>query len=85
MRRSSSWRNGAVEAVPGLRIEADGAAFGPEDAIQHRCGASRYELYRALLGRRSAAQLRALDWGGEPPAEIEAVVVFGPAPADVVE
>lgn len=31
------------------------------------------------------ARLRELDWRGEPPAAIEAVAVFGPAPADVVE
>ena len=74
----------AVEVVPGLRVEAGGATFGPEDATSTLRG-DRYDLYRAMMGRRSPAQLRALDWGGEPPAAIEAVVVFGPAPADVVE
>ena len=74
----------AVEEVPGLRVEADGATFGPEDATSTLRG-DRYDLYRAMMGRRSPAQLRALDWGGVPTAAIEAVVVFGPAAADVVE
>ena len=74
----------AVEEVPGLRVEADGATYGPEDATSALRG-DRYDLYRAMMGRRSPAQLRALDWGGEPTAAIEAVVVFGPAAADVVE
>jgi uncharacterized protein (TIGR03083 family) len=74
----------AVEEVPGLRVEADGTAFGPDDATSTLRG-DRYELYRAMMGRRSPAQLRALDWGGEPPAAIEAVAVFGPAPVDIVE
>ncbi len=74
----------AVEVVPGLRVEADGVVYGREDATSTLRG-DRFVLYRAMMGRRSPAQLRALDWGGEPPAEIEAVAVFGPAPADVVE
>jgi uncharacterized protein (TIGR03083 family) len=74
----------AVEVVPGLRVEADGVAYGPEDATSTLRG-DRYDLYRAMMGRRSAAQLRALDWGGEPLAAVDAVAVFGPAPADVVE
>jgi uncharacterized protein (TIGR03083 family) len=74
----------AVEVVPGLRVETDGATYGPEDADCTLRG-DRYDLFRAMMGRRSLAQLRALDWGGEPPAAIEEVVVFGPAPADIVE
>jgi len=74
----------AVEVVPGLRVETDGATWGPEDA-QCTLRGDRYDLFRAMMGRRSLTQLRALDWGGEPPAAIEEVVVFGPAPADIVE
>jgi len=74
----------AVEEVPGLRVEADGTTFGPDDATSTLRG-DRYDLYRAMMGRRSPAQLRALDWGGEPLAAVEAVAVFGPAPVDVVE
>jgi uncharacterized protein (TIGR03083 family) len=76
----------AVEVVPGLRVETDGATFGPDedDAVCTLRG-DRYHLYRAMMGRRSLDQLRALDWGGNPLAEIEEIIVFGPAPADVVE
>jgi uncharacterized protein (TIGR03083 family) len=78
-RRAVEVRGGA-----GLRVETDGATYGPEDADCTLRG-DRYDLFRAMMGRRSLAQLRALDWGGEPPAAIEEVVVFGPAPADIVE
>jgi uncharacterized protein (TIGR03083 family) len=74
----------AVEQGPGLRVEVAGAAFGPDDATSTLRG-EPYELFRAMLGRRSPVQLRALDWRGEPPPDVEAVMVFGPAGADVIE
>ena len=71
-------------ACPASASRPTAPRIGPEDATSTLRG-DRYDLYRAMMGRRSPAQLRALDWGGEPPAAIEAVVVFGPAAADVVE
>jgi hypothetical protein len=45
----------------------------------------RYDLFRAMMGRRSSAQLRALGWSGAPLEDVEAMIVFGPAVADVIE
>lgn len=73
-----------VERLPGLRIEVDGAAFGPDDAPTTLRG-ERYELFRALLGRRSAAQISRLDWSDGPPERIDELPLFGPAAADLIE
>lgn len=44
-----------------------------------------FELARTLLGRRSPTQMRALSWIGDPDPYLEAIVIFGPATADLVE
>ncbi len=62
----------------------DGAAFGPDDAPTTLRG-ERYELFRALLGRRSAAQISRLDWSDGPPERIDELPMFGPAAADLIE
>ncbi len=47
---------------------------------------SRFELFRSQLGRRSAAQVAAYDWGSTDPSPyIEHYFVFGPRPDDLVE
>ncbi len=74
----------AVSGVPGLRIEAGGAVYGPADATSVLRG-EPFELFRAFLGRRSEAQLRALDWEDGPPADLDGLTRFGPAAADVIE
>jgi len=44
------------------------------------------ELFRVLFGRRSAAQVRAYSWDGDPTPYLPLLSVFGPLPeADVVE
>ena len=47
-----------------------------------------FEIFRSRLGRRTAAQVRALDWSGDPEA-IDTVVaawfLFGPSEIDIVE
>jgi uncharacterized protein (TIGR03083 family) len=55
------------DGVPSLHIEAGEKSWvvGGEDAATAlRCG--RFELFRALSGRRSPDQLRAYDWDGDP-------------------
>jgi uncharacterized protein (TIGR03083 family) len=74
----------AVGAVPGLRIEVEDTSFGP-DAPTSVLRGDRFDLFRAMMGRRSSAQLRALGWSGTPVDDVEAVTVFGPAVADVIE
>lgn len=47
---------------------------------------SLFELGRVMLGRRSPAQMAALDWsGGDPAPWIQAIPVFGPSKIDVID
>ena len=69
-----------------MRVELECTTIGEaDDPVVLR--ASAWELFRATLGRRSAAQIAALDWSGtdDPAAYVEPMVIFGPAAADVVE
>ena len=70
-----------------LRVEVEDEAYdlGPEGeaAIVLRTG--RFEALRWRMGRRSRAQLAALDWSGDPAPVFDHLVVFGPSPADIAE
>jgi uncharacterized protein (TIGR03083 family) len=46
---------------------------------------TRFEAFRWRMGRRSRAQLAALDWSGDPSPVLDHLVVFGPAGADITE
>lgn len=46
---------------------------------------SEYELFRWRMGRRSRAQLAAMDWSGDPAPVLDQLTIFGPAASDVVE
>jgi uncharacterized protein (TIGR03083 family) len=46
---------------------------------------STFELFRSLHGRRTPAQVRALDWDGDPTPWMDVFFLFGPAEKDVVE
>jgi hypothetical protein len=47
--------------------------------------ASDFELLRAVMGRRSRAQLLALDWDADAEPYVDHLHIFGPAATDVVE
>jgi len=71
--------------VPGLRTP-DGRAWSePGDGAS--VTAPAFELVRASTGRRSAAQLRALDWDGDVDAVLAAFTFgpFVPAERDILE
>lgn len=56
-----------LENAPALAIEASGkrwVAGGDEPAVTLRT--DRFELFRALSGRRSLDQLRSYEWDGDP-------------------
>lgn len=76
-----------ADGVPALEIVVDGARHtvgAGEPVCSLHIGA--YELFRVWLGRRSAAQIAALDWrGGDPAAYQGRLHVFGPSPVDLVE
>jgi uncharacterized protein (TIGR03083 family) len=72
--------------LPPIRIQTDeGDEIGPADAdVVLRI--SRYELFRALLGRRSASQVCSYDWSGvDARPYLTHFFVFGPRTTDLVE
>ena len=46
---------------------------------------TRFEAFRWRMGRRSRAQLAAMNWSGDPSPVIDHLTVFGPASASIVE
>ena len=68
----------AIETHEGDRIGAAAA-----DTVLR---VSRFELFRSVLGRRSAAQVLAYDWGGTDPTKLlRYFFVFGPRLDDLLE
>jgi uncharacterized protein (TIGR03083 family) len=50
-----------------------------------RLRTTSFEVFRWRLGRRSPAQLAAMDWSADPAPLLPHLCIFGPAAADVVE
>ena len=78
-----------IEAVTAdgisLRIHIDGdAGIGEHDAV-NVLHASPFEFFRLIVGRRSVTQIAALVRGPDAAVVPEALVIFGPAKADVDE
>ena len=74
------------DELPTLRIVTDDVdkTIGEGDpAVTLRT--STYELWRTLHGRRSLAQVRALDWEGDAESWAGKLCIFGPAEADINE
>jgi uncharacterized protein (TIGR03083 family) len=69
--------------LPALRMHDPARGFdtvcgvGEPDAT---VTASEFELFRALAGRRSRAQVAAFDWTGDPTPYLDVLCVFGPLP-----
>lgn len=70
-----------------LRVVVEDAEFrvGPDDGAELILTTSRFEALRWRMGRRSRAQLAALDWSSDPTQVLDHLVVFGPATSDVIE
>src|SRR4051794_25264495 len=78
--------NAAAAGLPALRFETiEGDRVGPDHAdVVLR--SSRYEFFRATLGRRSPEQVLAYDWGradGRP--YLAHIFVFGPRDTVLIE
>ena len=78
----------AARQLPALRVKAGDREFvvGDGDPVASLEG-TPFELFRAMTGRRSAAQVRALGWEGDVELFVPAFE-FGPftfPAADVVE
>lgn len=79
----------ASAGLPPLRVETDeGDAHGPPDAPSV-LRASRFELFRAVLGRRSTEQIASMlaevADGADRSAYVGPLCVFGPRTEDLVE
>jgi hypothetical protein len=57
----------------------------PDDPAEIRLRTTRFEAMRWRTGRRSRAQLAAMDWSGDPTPIIDHLYMFGPADADIIE
>jgi uncharacterized protein (TIGR03083 family) len=69
-----------------LRIETDaGSCTLGSGARQIGVRADRFELVRAMTGRRSVDQMRGYDWDGEALPELLVLPIFTPRPAPLVE
>jgi uncharacterized protein (TIGR03083 family) len=72
--------------LPALRIETEDVEKTIGDGEPAgTLRTSTYELWRSLHGRRSRAQVRALDWSVDPEPWLEVIFLFGPAETDIHE
>ncbi len=79
--RASLGRPVSVELV-----DADSLSLTGNGAPIVLRGLTQFELVRARLGRRSAAQVRAFDWSEQPTDEmLAAFFLFGPNQLDIIE
>jgi uncharacterized protein (TIGR03083 family) len=69
-----------------LHLEADGKRWtaGQGDPVA-TVRASRFELFRALSGRRSPEQIVGYDWEGDPDSFIEYFYPYGIRPESLIE
>lgn len=70
-----------------LRVTVEDAEYrsGPDDGCEIGLRTTRFEALRWRTGRRSRAQLVAMDWSGDPTPVLDHLYLFGPAHADIVE
>jgi uncharacterized protein (TIGR03083 family) len=73
-----------------LRVTVEDGQYrsGPEDPAEGpeiRLSTTRFEALRWRTGRRSRAQLAALNWSGDPTPVLDHLYMFGPAQADLIE
>lgn len=70
-----------------MRVAVEDAEFrvGPDEGEELGLATCRFEALRWRLGRRSRAQLAALDWSGDPAPVLDHLAIFGPAASDIIE
>jgi uncharacterized protein (TIGR03083 family) len=80
---------GSLQVPVPLRVitEDHDVRVGPDgdDRAGVELRTSTFEAFRWRMGRRSLAQLRAMDWSGDCAPFLPHLCVFGPAAQDVVE
>jgi uncharacterized protein (TIGR03083 family) len=87
VRYSSDQLLRALSTPVPLTVTVENAEFrsGPDEGAALRLRTTRFEALRWRTGRRSPAQLAAMDWSDDPTPVLEHLYMFGPASADVVE
>jgi hypothetical protein len=73
-----------ADATLNIETEAGTRAVGG-GARQIGVRANRFELVRAMTGRRSVDQMRDFDWDGEAAPELLVLPIFTPRPAPLLE
>ncbi len=70
-----------------LRVTVEDGEYrsGPENGAEIHLRTTRFEALRWRTGRRSRAQLAAMDWWGDPTAVLDRLCMFGPATTDIIE
>jgi uncharacterized protein (TIGR03083 family) len=70
-----------------MRVAVEDAEFrvGPDEGDELGLATCTFEALRWRMGRRSRAQLAALDWSGDPAPVLDHLVIFGPAASDIIE
>ena len=75
-----------MRGVPPLRLRyGEKERMVGEGAPGATLSGDRFEIFRALAGRRSAAQMLAMDWEGDPTPYVELVPAYGPPDEPLVE
>ena len=84
---SSDWLLTRLRPPVALTVAVEDAEYrvGPPDGTPLRLATSRFEAFRWRMGRRSRAQLAALDWSGDPAPVLDHLMIFGPSAADIIE
>jgi hypothetical protein len=83
----AEWLLAQLRTPVPLCVEVEEAEFraGPPGRTELGLASSRFEVFRWRMGRRSRAQLAALDWSGDPAPVLDHLVIFGPADGDIIE
>jgi Mycothiol maleylpyruvate isomerase N-terminal domain len=70
-----------------LRVVVENSEFhcGPPEGIEIVLRTTWFEALRWRTGRRSRAQLAAMDWSTDPTPALDHLCIFGPATADIIE
>jgi hypothetical protein len=70
-----------------LRIVVEDADYrtGPDGGHEIRLRSTRFETLRWRTGRRSRAQLAAMDWSEDPAPVLDHLHLFGPSEVDIIE
>jgi uncharacterized protein (TIGR03083 family) len=87
IRQLAAWLVTRLRTPVPLWVTVAGTQYqvGPDGEPALELTTTWYEAFRWRMGRRSRGQLAALDWSGDPSPVLDHLVVFGPAPADVIE